>query len=421
MSPVDIRASAARAIDAVRRRGRALDEALQPGIDPLLAELAYGTCRRYYSLCSEVDAALDRPLRARDQDLYALMLVGAYQLRHTRIPDHAAVSETVAAARQLRKPWARRLINGVLRRISRTQRAPPASKAGRWDHPEWLIDALHAAHPQACPELLSINNSRAPMALSVNRTKTSVEEYRALLDTEAMQHRPGLVPDAIVLETPTPTAKLPRFDDGWISVQDEGAQLAAWLLDHAPGASVLDACAAPGGKAFALLARDPTLELTALDRSESRLVVLRRESDRLGHRFANVLVGDATADGWWDGRPFDAILLDAPCSGTGTLRRHPDIKVSRRPEHVARAAERQRALLANLWPMLSSGGTLLYCTCSILPDENDDVVTDFVNATPDVSVRTIQTSWGRATETGRVLLPSVDGPDGFFYALLCKE
>ena len=417
--PAELRARAARAVDAVRRRGAALDEVLGAGTPPLVRELAFGTCRRYFSLRGAVDARLSHPLRDRDQDVYALLLVGLYQLRHLRVPDHAAVSETVAATRVLGKPWARGLVNGVLRRAAEAPASTP-SEEERWDHPAWLLDATRAAWPDRCPELFDTNNGRAPMALRVNLGKHGVPAYRALLDAAGFAHRPGVAPASLVLETPVPVARLPGYDAGSVAVQDEAAQLAATLLPQTAGARVLDACAAPGGKAFGLLEAAPSLAVTALDASEDRLERLRSEADRLGHRLAGVLAGDATDTAWWDGTPYDAVLLDAPCSGTGTLRRHPDIKVSRTPDHVRSAADRQRAMLANLWGVLSSGGTLLYCTCSVLPEENDAVMEDFLAVTPDAASVPLDAPWGRSTDHGRILLPSPGGPDGFYFARVAK-
>ena len=420
--PAAIRARAARAVDAVRRKGLPLDEILGAGTPPLLRELAYGTCRHYFSLRAAADARLAHPLRDRDQDVYALLLVGLYQLRHLRLPDHAAVSETVAAARVLGKPWAKGLVNGILRRAAKAPAAlaSEASEEERWDHPAWLIEALRKSWPDACPELFAANNSRAPLAIRVNRAQNGVLAYRALLDAAGLVHRPGLAPASLVLETPVPANRLPGHDAGWVAVQDDGAQLAATLLQCAPGARVLDACAAPGGKSFALLEEDPTLALTALDASEDRLGRLRAEARRLGHEPARIVAGDATNTAWWDGNPFDAILLDAPCSGTGTLRRHPDIKVSRTPAHVRNAARLQRAMLDGLWGVLSSGGALLYCTCSVLPEENDAVIEGFLAATPDASPVPVEAPRGRATRRGCVVLPSPGGPDGFYYARLAK-
>ncbi|MCY3819070.1 MAG: 16S rRNA (cytosine(967)-C(5))-methyltransferase RsmB [Gammaproteobacteria bacterium] len=418
MSPADLRAKAAHALAAVRR-GRALRDVIEPGAPSLLTELAYGTCRRYFSVRAEVDACLARPLRKSDQDLYALLMVGAYQVRHTGIPPHAAVSETVAATAALRKPWARPLLNAVLRRIARTSPSHATDEA-RHDHPQWLIDALEAAYPQACPELFEINNSRAPMALRVNRARTDPRRYASKLDAQGLEHRPGIAPGSLILERPIPVRELPGYEPGCVAVQDDGAQLAAALLDPSPGAMVLDACTAPGGKAFHLLERDPSLQVSALDRDEARLGHLKREARRLGHTFHHVMAGDATGSAWWDGEPFDAVLLDVPCSGTGTLRRHPDIKVNRRPDALARMAEQQRALLEGVWPTLSSGGTLLYCTCSILPAENQDVVAGFLQQTPDAKARKIRAKWGFDAGHGRLLLPCRNGADGFFFALIDK-
>ena len=418
MSPADVRAKAAHALSAVRS-GRSLRDVSGAGAPGLLTELAYGACRRYFSVRAEVDACLDRPLRKADQDVYALLMIGAYQIRHTDIPVHAAVSETVAAASALRKPWARGLLNAVLRRIARTRMAPSSDEA-RHDHPQWLIDALESAHPEACPDLFEANNSRAPMALRINRTKTDPHRYRTQLDSADIAHRAGMTPDSVILERPVRVRDLPGYGQGWVSVQDEGAQLAAGLLQPRPGSAVLDACAAPGGKAFHLLERDPSLGLTALDRDEARLQHLKREARRLGHALRRVIAGDATGTRWWNGRPFDAILLDVPCSGTGTLRRHPDIKVNRSPETVSRTARQQRALLDGVWPTLSSGGTLLYCTCSILPAENQDVLTGFLRQTPDAKPRDIRAAWGRDAAPGRLLLPRKGGADGFFFALIDK-
>ena len=436
---------------------------MEPDAPPLVTELAYGACRRFYSIRAEVDACLKRALRKGDQDVYALLMIGAYQIRHTDVPIHAAVSETVAAATALRKPWARPLVNAVLRRIARTDpsrfhasrppatrdmpslpyasavggtspaedsfpargspsrsRAEGSSDEARHDHPQWLIDALQAAHPDACPELFEVNNSRAPMALRINRARIDPRRYRSELDSAGLAHRPGIAPESVILERPVPARKLPGFDRGWVAVQDDGAQLAAGLLDPPPRAAVLDACAAPGGKTFHLLEREPSLKVTALDLGEHRLAYMKRDARRLGHSVRRVIAGDATGNAWWEGEPFDAILLDVPCSGTGTLRRHPDIKVNRRPDTLATTTRQQRALLAGVWPTLSCGGTLLYCTCSVLPAENQDVVAGFIRRTPGAKARAIAAEWGRDAGPGRLLLPRRGGADGFFFALIDK-
>ena len=418
LSPSQIRARAALALHAVECRRKPLDALLGATPPPLLMELAYGACRRYFSLRAEVDARLARPLRARDQMIRALLVIGLYQLRHTRIPAHAAVAETVAAAAALKRPWARRLANAVLRRLA--EAPAPTCAAQRWDHPDWMLRAFAAGWPQDCPGLFEANNARAPMALRVNVARTSVAAYRRALDAAELSHRVGLAPATLVLDAPIRTDALPGYADGLASVQDEGAQLAATLLPLRAGERLLDACAAPGGKAFHLLEAHPNARIVALDASAARAQTLRDEGKRLGHRLAHVWEGDATSAQWWDGAPFGAILLDAPCSGTGTLRRHPDIKVSRRSADVARAAQLQRAMLDNLWPMLSRGGALLYCTCSILPQENDAVVKGFLQNQADAALAPLNARWGRRTPFGRALLPTPGGADGFYYARLRK-
>ena len=219
--------------------------------------------------------------------------------------------------------------------VSRGPTRPVRSDEARHDHPQWLIDVLQTAHPGACPGLFEVNNSRAPMALRINRAKTDPRRYRSKLDAAGFAHRPGIAPESLILERPVPARKLPGFNLGWVAVQDDGAQLAAGLLDPPPRAAVLDACAAPGGKTFHLLEREPSLKVTALDQGQNRLAYMKRDARRLGHSVDRFIAGDATGNAWWDGEPFDAILLDVPCSGTGTLRRHPDIKVNRRPDALA--------------------------------------------------------------------------------------
>ena len=416
-SPPEIRARAALALSAVKR-GRHLETLIGANAPPLLSELAYGACRRYFSLCAEVDARLTQPLRERDAVVHALLVVGLYQLRHTRIPVHAAVAETVAAASRLKRPWARALVNAVLRRLAAAPSPTPCSPSQRWDHPGWMLEAFTAAWPEDCPSLFAANNARAPMALRVNVARTSVPAYRNILDAAGFAHRSTSAPATLVLDAPARAETLPGYGDGLVSVQDEAAQLAATLLPS--GNRVLDACAAPGGKTFHLVETHPNTRITALDASPARMQRLLDEAARLGHRVARTVTGDATESTWWDGAPFDCILLDAPCSGTGTLRRHPDIKVSRLAQDAARAARQQQAMLDNLWRMVSSGGTLLYCTCSILPEENDAVVGGFLRTRPDATPIPIDADWGRPTQCGRAVLPTPGGPDGFYYARLRK-
>ena len=471
----------------------------------LSLELAYGCLRHYFSLAAQIDPLLKRPLRAKDRDLYGLLLAGAYQLQRTRIPAHAALFETVAAAEQLGKPWAKRLVNAVLRKL-------PAEAPPHCEHPAWLQDLLKRQYGAEAPALMQANNSRAPLGLRINRMKIRPDDYCRRLDAAQIPYIPcakfGL-PEALILPTPQAAATLPGFAEGQLALQDVGAQLATvplrrWLAARqralaepraaagqgrlagrealigkeagasqapeagreaakrnaeikqralaergaqaeqagaeqedaerqpAAGLRLLDACAAPGGKLFGLLEADLGLAITALDKSAKRLAVLRAMAARLGHRpferrgegakpwAFECREGDATALDWWDGTPFHAVLLDAPCSGTGTLRRHPDIKVMRRMPDIARHARLQGALLENLWRVLMPGGALLYCTCSLLAEENDQVLDAFIGARDDARPAPMSLPTGRATRLGWQMLPLEPATDGFYLALIEK-
>jgi 16S rRNA (cytosine967-C5)-methyltransferase len=390
---------------------------------PLLAQLCYGTLRLAPRLQALAGQLLDRPLRRKDRDVYALLLLGLYQLSDTRIPDHAAVAETVAATRDLGKPWARGLLNAVLRRYQREQADLEAAlaPAARAAQPDWLFAAMAAEWPGALDRLVAANNSQPPLTLRVNRQHLDRDAALAALAAAGIEASPGrLSADAITLARPCPVEALPGFAAGDLSVQDEAAQLAAQLLAPRDGERVLDACAAPGGKACHLLELAPGCELTAVDVDEARLERVRENLDRLG--FAAALVtGDAADPALLAGAaPFDGILVDAPCSGSGVVRRHPDIKVLRRDADAGLLATRQRAILDGCWARLAPGGRLLYATCSLLGAENDGVVGPFLTAHADARECTPPVAGAERTAHGYQLLPCVDGTDGLFYALLAK-
>jgi 16S rRNA (cytosine967-C5)-methyltransferase len=415
------RARAARNVASVLR-DRTVDRALASGSQtPLSLELTYGVLRRFFSLSAEVDGCLQQPLR--DLEVRALLLVGAYQLRHTRIPSHAALNETVSACRTIGRPWARGLVNGVLRQLDRNRSAPGRDEELAFDHPRWLIDALRTEYGDRATVLLEANNERAPMTLRVNQARETPIGYRARLTDAGLSHAPGWLEETVVLQTPMPTSILPGWADGLVAVQDAGAQFAAVLLEgELPREGrMLDACAAPGGTAFHLLERMHNLDLTAMDRSSDRLATLATEASRLGHTPRVVCADAARPDAWWDGVPFDAVLCDAPCTGTGTLRRHPDIKVRCTNDRVADHLAAQSALLDGLWRVLRAGGTLLYCTCSLLQEENDAIVGSFVNARPDAVAGAITLPTGMRTRYGWQLLPTEPLTDGFYYALIRKS
>jgi len=429
----DPRAGAAQVLAQVYGAGRSLATALPPVLArlpaarrPLVQELCYGTLRWGPRLEWLLERLLERPLKPRDGDLRALLLLGLYQLHSLDLPPHAAVAETVSAASALGKSWARGLVNGVLRRFQREraellavlEREPAAALA----HPPWLLVALQEAWANRWRAVAEANNQRPPMTLRVNRRQGTQAAYAGRLAAAGITARPAPhVGDGLILDQPLPVERLPGFTDGAVSVQDSAAQLAADLLAPASGQRILDACAAPGGKTAHLLERAPEAEVTALDRDPERLQRVAENLERLGLN-ARLLAADAgTPEVWWDGRPFDRILLDAPCSATGVIRRHPDIKILRRATDLPALAAEQRRLLAALWPLLASGGILVYATCSVLPLENHEVVTNFLANQPDAREEPIRADWGRPPGAGRQILPGEDGMDGFYYACLTRR
>ncbi|MEA3274583.1 MAG: 16S rRNA (cytosine(967)-C(5))-methyltransferase RsmB [Pseudomonadota bacterium] len=428
------RAAAALALHAVRDRGRSLPEALKelPALNderdkPLVQELCYGALRALPRLEALAGLLLHKPLKRDDGDLLALLLIGLYQLTDTRIPDHAAVAATVEAARTLGKVWASALVNALLRRflrereqlLARAQRSPSA----KWLFPDWLLRRFQSAWPDDWQTIVAASNARPPMTLRVNRLRSTRAAYAARLAAAGLTARPtAYAGSGLRLDSPVPTAHLPGFADGLVSVQDAGAQLAADLLDAAAGDRVLDACAAPGGKTAHILERaGDRLDLTALDADPKRLERVRENLQRLGLS-ARIQVGDAAAPaGEWAQAPFDRILLDAPCSATGVVRRHPDIKWLRRESDIAALSELQARMLDSLWHLLAPGGTLLYATCSLLPEENERRIQDFLGRRTDSREMPLDVGWGVARAAGRQTLPQEGGMDGFYYAKLKKE
>ena len=431
----EVRAAAARAVHAVRVDGRSLTVALTAAggavaarDQALLHELCYGTLRLLPRLEALVAILLSRPLRRADRILYALMAVGLYQLVSTRIPPHAAVAATVDATRALGRPRAAGLVNAALRRFQRERDALLARVGNAPDDPalfpDWLVARLEAAWPAHWRRIIAVSNQRPPMVLRVNRGQCERAAYAADLAAAGIAARPlpGL-DTALLLDKPVPVLRLPGFAGGLVSVQDASAQLATVLLDPRPGERVLDACAAPGNKTAHLLERaGGALQLTAVDVDAERLEPLRENLARLGLA-ATVLTADAREAGPdWPGAPYDRILLDAPCSATGVIRRHPDIKYLRREADVAALTATQDAILAALWGLLRPGGRLLYATCSVLPDENQQRIAAFLETHPDARELPLTPPPGVADTVpcapGLQLLPTADGGDGFYYALL---
>jgi len=437
-----VRAAAARVVDDVTRKGRSLDDALADHESAvadadrgLYRLLSYDALRYHWRLDAQLAPYLKRPLPSRDLVIAALLRIGLYQLTDTRVGQHAAVSLTVEAARQLGRPRLAGLVNAVLRNFLRDGMPRPSApgEEAEHDHPAWLIERLKRDWPAHWEGILDANNRQAPMWLRVNRRRASPADYLARLAAlrgESPEATGELQPgwdQAIRLASPWPVDELPDFAAGAASVQDAAAQVAApWLLADG-GLRILDACAAPGGKTGHLLERAPPgASVVAIDSDPERAAGITANLSRLGLD-ATVMAGDASKpQDWWDSVPFDRILVDAPCSATGVIRRHPDIKHLRRESDIDKLAGLQAGILEALWPLLAPGGRLLYVTCSVLRQENDDVVAGFMQGRngiresivlPDNNIRALM----ERTRNGHQLLPGRANMDGFFFACMEKE
>lgn len=427
-APARIRAAAVRTVLEVGQ-GRALDQALAhtaAGITgsgrALLQELAFGVVRWRRRLDDEFLRGLTHPGRTVDDAVKALVMVGLYQLRFLNIAPHAVLSETVAAADCLGRSWAKPFVNALLRRCTREPRIIPDGTAGvRTSHPDWLVDALVRDWPEHHEEILRANNEIAPLALRVNLRRATADACVAKLVAAGIEgQRVPSLSQALLL-TPRPVRDIPGFAEGEVSVQDAAAQWVPTLLAPQPGERVLDACAAPGGKAAHLLEHTPGLRLVAVDLKDARIALLESTFSRLGLNDVHIVKGDAAMPkAWWDNTAFDRILVDAPCSGTGVIRRHPDIKWLRTPEDIPRLRATQLALLSALWPLLPPGGTLLYVTCSVLRAENEVVVGEFLEHTADAYEESFTLPVGHRCRTGWQILPGEQRMDGFYYARLRK-
>ncbi|MCF5543399.1 16S rRNA (cytosine(967)-C(5))-methyltransferase RsmB [Pseudomonas salomonii] len=427
------RLAAAKALAAVLNGKASLNSSLPTQMDKVedrdrgfTQDLAFGTARWQPRLSALAAKLLQKPFKAADADVEALLLVGLYQLLYTRVPAHAAIGETVGCADKLKKPWAKALLNAVLRRAQRESEALLAElehdPVVRTAHPRWLQKSLKAFWPEQWEAICAANNAHPPMILRVNRRHHSRDAYLQLLADAGISATPCVYSvDGIVLETAADVRSLPGFAEGWISVQDEAAQLAADLLDLAPGQRVLDACCAPGGKTCHILEVEKDLAgVVAVDLEAKRLVRVRENLARLGLSAELIAADGRDTDTWWDGKPFQRILLDAPCSATGVIRRHPDIKLTRQPDDIAALAVLQGELLDALWPTLEVGGILLYATCSTLPTENTEVIQAFLARTSGARELDLATTAGIKQPHGRQLLAQEGGHDGFYYAKLIK-
>ena len=419
------RVSAARVLDVVLHRGRSLKATLAAALpalaDPrdraLVEAIVFTALRQRARFDAALEAWLAKPLGARDHELRALLHAGFAQLS-LGMPDHAVVAATVDAARALGRPHQAGLVNAVLRRAQR-EGLPAAGDEAAW--PRWLAQRIRTDWPGQADAIFAASAEEAPMWLRVHARATTRDGYLERLHEAGIDGQvDASLPDAIRLEAALPVQQLPGFDDGVVSVQDGAAQRVADALSPRPQARVLDACAAPGGKAAHLAERDPSLRILALDVDSRRV---RRMQDGFARLKLDIeaAAADATRpDTWWDGVPFDAILLDAPCSATGIVRRQPDVLLHRRETDIAALVDAQAMLLDAAWPMLAAGGTLLYATCSILREENAGQVEAFLARTADAALEPLEAGFGHDTGFGAQRLPGEAGMDGFFYARLRK-
>ncbi|MBH3073203.1 16S rRNA (cytosine(967)-C(5))-methyltransferase RsmB [Serratia marcescens] len=423
----NLRSIAAKAIGQVLDQGQSLSTVLptlQTAISDkdrgLLQELCFGTLRVLPQLEWCIQQLMAKPLTGKQRTLHYLLMVGLYQLLYTRIPPHAVLAETVEGAVALKRPQLKGLINGVLRQFQRQQEEllqRAANNDSRYLHPSWLLKRIQQAYPAHWEQIVDANNQKPPMWLRVNRLHHTREAYLQLLTGAGIAAEPHSdYADAVRLLAPCAVTDLPGFADGWVTVQDASAQGCVDLLDPQDGEQILDLCAAPGGKTTHILEAAPKAHVMAVDIDEQRLARVKENLQRL-RLHAEVKLGDGrTPQQWCGDKLFDRILLDAPCSATGVIRRHPDIKWLRRDRDIAELAALQADILEAVWPHLKSGGVMVYATCSILPDENSSQIAAFLQRHADAKL--VET--GDAQRPGRQNIPHPEDGDGFFYAKLIK-
>ena len=433
----NLRGIAAQVVHQVSHEQKSLSSLLPPALEKvadadkaLLQELCFGTCRWYHKLDAIKNSLMVQPLGHLDIVVNSVILVGIYQLLEMRTPIHAAIYETVEATEALGFFRLKGVVNGILRNVEREEHWPEElidtdtdeSLLYEHSHPRWLIDKLSNNWPDRWQEILAANNLRPPMTLRVNTLKVSREDYLAkLAESDIEAHATLYAPTGITLEHPLDVNVLPHFSEGYVSVQDEAAQLCCELLGAPKNARILDTCAAPGGKTCAILERFPDADVSAIDIEPARVARINENLERIGLT-ANVITGDAAdPDSWWDKQPYDRILLDAPCSATGVIRRHPDIKLLRQEDDIVPLANLQLSILQSSWNMLKPGGKLVYATCSVFSQENSRIIERFISKQADATLLPIEAEWGTTTPFGQQLFPQAEGHDGFFYACLKKS
>jgi len=401
----------------------------QPAERALFKEICFGTIRFYFRLEHILNQLLNHPLEEKNHDIKFLLCIGLYQLSEMNIPPHATVNITVSATKLLNKPWASKLVNKILRSFLRKKDKLLAeteqNPAAWYSHPDWLLEKVQADWPSHWKTIVDSSNQKPPLSLRINCQKTSVLGYLALLKAKNIPaHALPNFPDAVIVKKPVQPSELPGFDHGLCSVQDLAGQNITKLLELAPDQQVLDACAAPGSKTCHILEAEPNIKrLVAIDVDAERLLRIKENVERLKlpkEKLKMVLEDASHTKQWWDGHLFNRILLDAPCSATGVIRRHPDIKLLRREADINQQHQLQYLLLKSLWPLLAEDGLLLYTTCSYLQEENEKVISKFLNEHPKAKAKKIKMEPTIPLKHGLQMLPTNGGADGFYYCVLTK-
>lgn len=416
----------AKSLSRMLEEDRHLGDCLE-NTSPISQQICYGVTRNWFYYDRVIEALLDKPLPEKHLDLWLILMAGLYSMDHLHRPQHASVNHAVESVIKLGKPWAKGLVNAVLRRYGREvdtlKQQIVQSDEARLNHPQWLIELINTDWP-GHPEIFEHNNNQPPMTLRVNTSKIARDDYIAKLANEGIEARAGaFAPSAVILGKPMPVEALPGFKNGEVSVQDEAPQLVPGLMNLKPGLSVIDACAAPGGKTCHMLESEPGIKLTSIDRDRKRIHLITENLERLSLQ-ANVIT--ESFEQYATDTKFDRILVDAPCSATGIIRRHPDIKLLRTKSDVDKLSSIQRALLDKAFDLLAIGGELLYATCSILHQENDKIIQDFLDGDTSKELMLLshpgcsESSTLIPTEFGLQFLPTAQEQDGFYYAGIRK-
>lgn len=427
------RLTAVRILTSVVKDGKSLGDLLrvaQESMDTrdaaLLQELTFGVSRWSYRLDALLKPLQKKPLRNKDTDVKILLWTALYEILYMRTPDYAAVDSYAGLTKKIRKQWARGFLNATLREFLRQQQnlieKIDADSASCHSLPGWIHQSIKSDWPEQAESIYQASNKRAPLVLRVNQCQISRDNYQSVLEKAGISSHPGALGEhSLVLESHPRVTDLPGFSEGHFSVQDSSAQLAAGLVDPQPAERILDACAAPGGKTGHLLELQRDITLVAIDNEAHRLARVEENLTRL-QLAADCRCADAgDLEKWWDEMPFDAVLLDSPCSALGVLRRHPDIRLLRRESDIKTLAKQQLQLLSALWQTLKPGGRLIYATCSVLKQENEQTIGKFLGSMEDAQEKIIDADWGVKGEYGRQILPGQYDSDGFYYAILVKN